>query len=667
MVASEPDHRLSISPPPAWVYPVDIQQLISSASTTQEHSILEQYEWDTMSLCQYERHILPIPHTEALNALGNVEFRLNPQLSHRVVHHIGVWRNGTYRDCPLSADLFRFYQPEESRDSLVYDGSMRAMLPIDDIRVGDFLDIASTDVTQQARIPNRASGIFPTVAVYGAQLFRLRIRYPDGVGMQFSAPGIGTNLTENRDPDGMLVKMIESRDTNSLKISMLAAPWHSQVTCLEWSNYRDCSDVSDSVYRLWAPIIERSQQTDEITNVARQIYENNPTEQKRIDATIRFVQNEIRYLSLSEGIRSLVPEDPVAVLSKRYGDCKDKSILLVTLLRRMNIQAWPALVSVQKRHTVEQMHPMERAFDHAIASVLCEGKMYWVDPTISCQGGHLTNRCALPHGAALPILDGGNDLVSLPALGQDSDELCLNEELRIEGDRLHIELRSVFKGTAADSIRHQLQSLGNRRFSEALKSSLEPFYPNIAELNEPIIEDLVDDNQVLLTERYQSDIPLEEIPNYGACLRLSAHVIGPRIEQLPSEHELPVSIPLPFPCTLKHNIKFHHSLGLKWPLETIRIDGPGFNFEHSTSATSSVVEYTFSYQSIKETIQSNQLAEYESSTSQVFQNLTQIIPLKKQPSRLSRILFGTNNSKYSFLALIIVICAIRAISAWMRL
>ena len=59
---------------------------------------------------------------------------------------------------------------------------------------------------------------------------------------------------------------------------------------------------------------------------------------------LQFVQNKIRYVSLSFGSNAYHPHHPDEVLQNRYGDCKDKSLLLLSLLRAAGIQAWPALV-----------------------------------------------------------------------------------------------------------------------------------------------------------------------------------------------------------------------------------------------------------------------------------------------------------------------------------
>jgi transglutaminase-like putative cysteine protease len=64
-------------------------------------------------------------------------------------------------------------------------------------------------------------------------------------------------------------------------------------------------------------------------------------EGERITATLKFVQDEIRYLSLESGIGAYKPFSPNKVLQQRFGECKDKSWLMVAMLRNMGIKAYP--------------------------------------------------------------------------------------------------------------------------------------------------------------------------------------------------------------------------------------------------------------------------------------------------------------------------------------
>src|SRR4029077_20316553 len=80
-----------------------------------------------------------------------------------------------------------------------------------------------------------------------------------------------------------------------------------------------------------------------------------------------WVAQDFRYVSLSLGIGGFQARLPGAVLQTRYGDCKDKATLFITLAQRMGLQAYPVLLS--SSGGIERDLPSANAFDHMIAAV----------------------------------------------------------------------------------------------------------------------------------------------------------------------------------------------------------------------------------------------------------------------------------------------------------
>ena len=60
------------------------------------------------------------------------------------------------------------------------------------------------------------------------------------------------------------------------------------------------------------------------------------------------------------------PQQPAVVLAQRYGDCKDKALLLAALLRELGVEAYPALVNTKLRQRLDDYLPSPFLFDHVI-------------------------------------------------------------------------------------------------------------------------------------------------------------------------------------------------------------------------------------------------------------------------------------------------------------
>ena len=81
------------------------------------------------------------------------------------------------------------------------------------------------------------------------------------------------------------------------------------------------------------------------------------------------LHREVRYTGVEFGAARLIPEYPSETLRRRFGDCKDKSTLLVAALRASGIDAYLALLSAGDDQDVSPELPGLGMFDHAIVFV----------------------------------------------------------------------------------------------------------------------------------------------------------------------------------------------------------------------------------------------------------------------------------------------------------
>ena len=102
-------------------------------------------------------------------------------------------------------------------------------------------------------------------------------------------------------------------------------------------------------------------------------------------AILDFLDREVRYTGIEFGEAALVPHDPAETLAHKYGDCKDKATLLVTMLRAAGIPAYVALLNAGSRMDVPAELPGMGLFDHAIVYVPGNPRhkepALWIDAT----------------------------------------------------------------------------------------------------------------------------------------------------------------------------------------------------------------------------------------------------------------------------------------------
>ncbi len=104
-------------------------------------------------------------------------------------------------------------------------------------------------------------------------------------------------------------------------------------------------------------------------------------EMERIKSVFYFVSKKIRYMGLTpeKDRPGFEPHDVEITFGKKYGVCRDKAALLVSMLRQAGLNAYPVLISVGVKRDAEVPDP---DFNHAIAAVqLKNGDYLLMDPT----------------------------------------------------------------------------------------------------------------------------------------------------------------------------------------------------------------------------------------------------------------------------------------------
>ncbi|MDD5430559.1 MAG: DUF3857 domain-containing protein, partial [Candidatus Omnitrophica bacterium] len=93
-----------------------------------------------------------------------------------------------------------------------------------------------------------------------------------------------------------------------------------------------------------------------------------------------FVAQNIRYVAIEYGDSGYEPHSAQEVFTNRYGDCKDQAILLVAMLKKAGLSAYPVLIPTRQVYPAEESFPSLN-FNHAICAVQIEGKLIFMDPT----------------------------------------------------------------------------------------------------------------------------------------------------------------------------------------------------------------------------------------------------------------------------------------------
>ncbi len=193
-----------------------------------------------------------------------------------------------------------------------------------------------------------------------------------------------------------------------------------------------------------------------------------------------YIEENIRYSSVSFRQSAFVPQRPSETLVTRLGDCKDLSNLFVTLARMAGINAQMVLVDTRDNGQNDMMLPSVE-FNHCIAKASLDNKTYFIE---------LTNNY-LPFTSLPNILNGAlaleipvkpssekEELIHLKTPNRKKDIIKRIIDIKPEDEDLNISVNSVMYGVFSSETRQDYRNLDNKKQMQDLEKKIAGRYKN---------------------------------------------------------------------------------------------------------------------------------------------------------------------------------------------
>ncbi len=145
-----------------------------------------------------------------------------------------------------------------------------------------------------------------------------------------------------------------------------------------------------------------------------------------IERAVRRLHQEVRNSGVELGQAAIRPGYPSETLKRRYGDCKDKSVLLLALLRELRIPAQLVILNTRSGQGLIPELPGWGACNHMIVRVTGRPEL-WIDATDPFS--RLGELPASDQGRwALPVGDHAPDLVAIPVAPASANRIVETRE-----------------------------------------------------------------------------------------------------------------------------------------------------------------------------------------------------------------------------------------------
>jgi tetratricopeptide (TPR) repeat protein/transglutaminase-like putative cysteine protease len=442
-------------------------------------------------------------------------------------------------------------------------------------RVIGFPNLAPGDVIEMAwRLDDTAndnllSDYFGDVQSLQGESIKARFDYyllaPPGRTIYSSQPTLPLEKTEQAQADGSRLYHWSGKALPKI-VPEPGMPGRSEVSPpLHVSTYKDW----DSVGRYyWGLVRDQLTVTDEIRATLKELTARLPPKDERaiIRAVYDFVVSRTRYVGLEFGIHGYKPYKVTQVLSRRFGDCKDKASLIHALLEAAGIDSRLVLLRMRRLGAIGAEPASLSIFDHAIAYV--PKYDLWLDGTAEHYGSR-----ELPvedRGATVLVIEpgGGSKLGQIP-FGKPEDNLTRSEyEVALTAaGAATVAGKTTISGLAAPEYRRTYQQPATRK--QSYEQGWARAFPGLS-VKQLEFSDLTDiEREVEL--RYSLDVPRYASADDGGERSFSAFGSGASyVESFAPLSARKHDLELPYPWANRARYRF--SLPAGWAAKALPSD-----------------------------------------------------------------------------------------------
>jgi len=631
--------------PPAWVvsHPAPLTDTPADPSPPGGYSyLLADQQINIPAQQSFNHFAYRVSGSDGVQNMSDIDVEYDPSYQTLRFNRLFVHRDGRIIDSLANHEIQTF-QREEGMDQNLYDGSLTALVNLENIRIGDVIEYS---YTLTGFNPIHGDGYFHDLyLLFSLPVVQYKFRLLADKDQEIHFHRRNEAPAPDQRRVGDLMEYAWSLDDLPAHFYEANTPhWFDPLPGVKITTFDTWSQVAD-----WALPHYRIDpaEADGLKTQGPDLSRATGLED-RILITLRFVQDELRYLGMEQGLGAYLPNPPLSVMERRFGDCKDKSLLLTALLRNLEVEAHPVLVNayLQGKQAMDCPSPLE--FDHCIVRFKHAGRDFFVDPTLTNQGGDLDHLSRLPYGRGLIIAEDTVDLTDLPAATIDTTQVSYHLVVQEPGEPASLTIRTTFRGPDANGMRDRFL---NHSANEIGRYNLDYYsdaFPGIAEVNPPQVIDTGRDrdNAFIVEESYRiaEFWSLSDTDSNGFFAE-----VGPlemrEIADIPSSADR--TAPYATGWLMDYTLEMTLEMPSIWPVEDDQVDikGEAFTYHSSVSGDGNVITVGYHYRRLKESILPDQVTAHIQAHNRILDDLFFYLTYTPEtegfrPSRIVLILSG---------------------------
>jgi Domain of Unknown Function with PDB structure (DUF3857)/Protein of unknown function (DUF2569) len=613
---------INIKPDPAWVLPSQI----NGNQKPDTKNVSGGYYFDLMDhqinlekQTIYTHIIRHIVNESGVQDASEVSVTFSPQYQQVVFHKINIIRGGRMIS-QLNLSAIKTADEESEASSYVYNGTRRVFVILKNVLKGDQIDFSYSVIGFNPVF----KGLFSDEHYFynSTAISNYYLSYIASAGrkLYFKLFNNAPAPTEQKS-ETQIIYQWKNPPIENGEISSDIPSWYTNspyVTVTEFKDWKQVNDWALSVFsyshqKLPERLLQKMTDWKKISNGDQDMFAN---------LALRYVQDQIRYVGIEIGSNSHQPHSPEKVFDQGFGDCKDKALLLTTILDYEKIEAYVALVNTQERENLSQDAPSALAFNHAIVALKRGNSFIFVNPTNSLQRGELINNYIPAYGWALIVQPDGQQLTAVePGFLHYSN---IVEELTVSlEDSSYLNVTSEYKGGAADEMRNNISESSMKEMRESYVHYYSQLFEGLEMDSTISIEDDSIKNTIKVLESYK--IPKIWTKNKEAKKQVDtyAKLVALKLPD-PTDHKVKDPISLQYPCTLEYTLNM--TMPDDWPLDMVpvHIKNESYQFDFTPSGIGKHLLFKYYFKSFRDYIPADEVAQYKEDYKEISSSLNLI-------------------------------------------
>lgn len=456
-------------PAPKWAEVREASKIDTTTNLTIVMlDVQQRIEGETLKV--YVDQALKLGSPESLTQYGTSTAAWMPDKGDLTVHRVEILRGGKVIDVLKGGARYQVLRRERGLEQRQIDGMLTATLAIPGLQVGDVLRIAYSQTSRDKALQGKVQIDNSLVALpVEAGFARTTVSWPEGVNVKWQAgPAAGSPLETVKDGWHTVTVPLPLPKREEMPGSVPSR--FTRAPTIEATNFASWEEVS----RIFAPLYSTRDAIPAGSPLAGEVAKiagASPDPLTRAALATRLVQDQVSYLMNGMSGGNYVPQAPAQTWTSRFGDCKAKSLLLLSLLEALGIKAEVVAVHSQTGDAVPDSLPMPAAFNHVIVRAEIAGTTYWLDGTAT--GTRLATIADVPpFRHALPIRAEGAPLMAiaprLPQVPTGVARLTIDQRAGIDMPAL-VTATTTFSGMLGSNVGAALGQASTEQKKEIIK------------------------------------------------------------------------------------------------------------------------------------------------------------------------------------------------------